>query len=115
MQLEYFTLALGGMIIAFASTYFLATSNTNFTRGQLRKITSYFIYGALLFYAMMTTQFIIEIFNLYGTFFEVLKFIFLYFALIFFLLASYEIWEMSKALGFASKHVPKKLRKILES
>jgi len=108
-------LASVGPILGFAAVLLLSHSNIKFTKGELQKIIDNFVLGTILMFSAMFAQFQVEFFNLARTLIDVLKYIFIIYGFIFYLLASYEIHKLSKVLGFASKEMPEKLKKILKS
>ncbi len=113
MNIGFVLLSLSSVIAGFIVTLLLALSNVRFTKGKLNKIISNFIKGTLLTYGGLVSQLLSEIFQVYGTPLDVIKYLFFLFGFSFYLLASSEIFELSQVVGFASKKVPKKLKKIL--
>ncbi len=108
-----FLFLLAAMMLGFLTVFFLSLSNIKFTEGDLRKIIENFIYGTILVYGFLTSEFFFKLFSLNALQFVLIKYSLLIGSFYFYLLASYRIYEMSKVFGFAGK-LPEKLRKILE-
>lgn len=108
-------LSLVAMLLGFLTVLFLSISNIKFTKGDLRVIIEDFGRGTIATYAALSSQFFIELFQLFDTWLELLKYLFLILGFTFYLLASIRIYRLSTVLGFAGSKIPEKLKKILHS
>jgi hypothetical protein len=102
-------------LLGFVTVIFLSLSNPNFTKGEFQKIINYFIWGTIFMFGAMASQFQVEVFNLAKTLIDAIKYIFMVAGFSCYLFASYRIYRISKVIGFASKELPEKLKKILKS
>ena len=108
-------LALCNLIIGFISVIILSRSNVNFTKGDIQKITSNFAWGTMFMFGAMVSQFLVEYFALANTPVDLLKHAMMFFGMAFYMFSSYQVYNMSKELGFASQTLPRKLKKILRA
>jgi hypothetical protein len=107
--------ALSNLIIGFISVIILSRSNVNFTKGEIQKITSNFAWGTMFMFGSMVSQFLVEYFALIRTPVDLLKYVLMFCGMAFYMFSSYQVYNMSKELGFASSDLPKKLRKVLKA
>jgi hypothetical protein len=107
-------LALCNMIIGFFSVIILSRSNMNFTKGEVQKITSNFAWGTMLMFGGLFSQFLVEYFGLGKTPVDLLQHALVLVAMVFYMFSAFQIYNMSKELGFASDDLPKKLKRILK-
>jgi hypothetical protein len=105
---------LTGIIGGFVVTILLTIASRKFLKGDVRNIVEFLLCGNMFLYSFLVTQFLVDIFELRGSYLEFFKGIFIYLAFIYFIFAGVYMFEISKYLGFASEKVSKKLKKILE-
>lgn len=114
--MEVFSLlALIITLIGVETVILLARSSLKFTKGEIQKITSNFVWGTIFMFGAMLAQFQVEFFTLSRTPIDVVKYILMFVGFSYYLHASFRIYRMSKVLGFASKDIPEKLKRILKS
>jgi hypothetical protein len=102
-------------ILTFITVIYLVKSNIKFTKGELQKIIGLFVWGTIFIFGAMTAQLQVDLLNLAGTPIDMIKYFFMIIAFYFYLIASHKIYHLSKVLGFASKELPKKLKRVLKS
>jgi hypothetical protein len=105
---------LTGIISGFIVSILLTTSSRKFLKGEIRNVIELLLCGNMFLYCFLLTQFIVDVFELKGSYIEIFKGIFIYIASVYFIFAGVYMYEISKHLGFASEKVSKKLKKILE-
>ena len=107
--------SLASSIAGFFIVIVLALSGRKFLKGEIKDFVELTMLGSLFLYAFTLTQFMMEFFKFEILVFDVLRGALVFGAFIFFTSAAFHIYEIAEALGFASKKIPKKLKKILES
>jgi hypothetical protein len=115
MGILFSLLSLTNVLLGFIIVIFLSYSNLKFTKGEIQRIINNFVWGTILMFGAMTAQFQVEFFNLAETPIDIIRYIFFFGSLAYYLAASFEIYKMSKVLGFASEEMPEKLKKVLKS
>ena len=115
MVYPYLVLSILTMELGFVTVLWLTTSNRRFLGRELRKVFNKMIMGIIFFYSAMSAQFLIELYETYGSLLEIPKYIFLFLGFISFFWAARDIDELSKILGFGSEILPKKLKRILKT
>jgi hypothetical protein len=106
-------LLLAGTISGFTIVIYLAMTSRCFLKGEIKRFTDFMMCGCMCLYGSVLSQYLTVLFALQGTALELTGTIFIYIGTIFFLLATNEIYELSKFIGFASEKMPKKLKEIL--
>jgi len=101
------------MELGFVTVLWLTTCNKRFLGRELKKIINKMVIGIIFFYAAMSAQFLIELYDLPGSPLEIPKYAFLFLGFISFFWAARDIDELSKVLGFGYEKLPKKLKKVL--
>lgn len=107
--------SLASAVAGFFIVIVLALSSRKFLKGEIREFVELLMFGSLFLYGFTLTQFMMEFFNFKTLAFDLIRGILVFGAFGFFVSAASHIYEIAEALGFASKKVPKKLKKILES
>ncbi|MEM5773347.1 MAG: hypothetical protein QXL86_03970 [Candidatus Aenigmatarchaeota archaeon] len=115
MEIIFQILSLLSSLLAFITVILLARSNIKFTKGELQRIVEYFVWGTIFMFGAMAAQVQVDLLGLKGTPIDLMKYCFMLLGFYCYLTASYRIYELSKVLGFASKELPKKLKKVLKS
>jgi len=115
MDILFQSMSVISAFLACISVLLLARSNVKFTKGELQKTIENFIWGTIFMFGAVSAQAQVDILNLSGTPIDAIKYLFLLIAFVFFFSASYRIHKMSKVFGFASKEMPKKLKRVLKS
>ena len=109
-------LVLANTLIGFGAVVILTISNTRFTKGDLQKIISGFIWGTIFMFSSLVALTQIEFFpELKGTIIDIIRYVFMLIGFSFYFYASYKIYTFSKVMGFASEDMPKKLKRVLKS
>lgn len=102
-------------LIGFVTVILLSRSSLRFTKGEIQKITSDFVWGTIFMFGGMVAQTMVDLLDLTKTPIDMAKYLFMLIGFSYYFLASYRIHKMSNVLGFASKDMPKKLKRILKS
>jgi hypothetical protein len=101
-------------LIAILAVVYLLKSNIRFTKGEMQKITLDFSYGTFFFFGALVSLFIVEVLNLQNSILDFLQRTFFLISTVKFFQASLRLYKISKVIGFASKEMPEKLKKILK-
>lgn len=113
MAYQYSVLSILAIELGFITVVWLTASNKRFLGGELKEIINWLIAGILFLYGAVFTQFLIEVYEVYGSPLEIFKYSFMLVAFLYFFVAAKRIDELSKVLGFAYEKLPSKLKKVL--
>ncbi len=107
--------SLASSIAGFFIVIVLALSSRKFLKGEIKNFVELFMLGTIFLYGFTLSQFILDFFKVDTLAFDVIRGLLVFGSFIFFVSATFHIYEIAETLGFASKDIPKKLKKILES
>jgi hypothetical protein len=115
IEILFLALAILSIALSFSSAILLAKSNLKFTKGAIQEVVKTFAWATICLFGAVFAQMEIDIFNLAGTPLDFIKYFFFLLSLSFYLKASYKLYRISLVLGFASREMPKKLKRVLKS